>query len=394
MNEYHIEEIPVGKLVECAERALVDKKTFPFLPISLDRAIAQANNPAASEDDIGLILAFYNEICIGYRGLLPCLVNVGRDTDIVNAPSTFYIAPEYRGKKLIDNITIAEKINTVAIEQKHDFLGTGFSQQAIRYYQSDKRFQSLSPLPYLRINIGWLSPFSSIFKKLSRINKISQLRGFFNFCTHIVSITLDRLINIALKSWINPVGSGTSAHFNAVKVNTISALTNDSTDGESSQQIKIHRDVDVINWMLNYPWIKNDQSIQSRYHFATPRTRFEFLPYHLIDRAKNKRVGYAVYSISVQDEFTTLKILDYKTLNDKIELFVLANALDIARREDVNTIECSMDFWKYIEGKGLLRKVTRSSNRVYAVYGKKGGLFEQQSFNIELNYTDCDKPYT
>ena len=60
-----IKKIPLKDLVDFANQ--VDKQTPPdgVLPITRHRALSQSQNPFASPDDIALLVAFDNEICVG-----------------------------------------------------------------------------------------------------------------------------------------------------------------------------------------------------------------------------------------------------------------------------------------------------------------------------------------
>ena len=101
-----------------------------------------------------------------------------------------------------------------------------------------------------------------------------------------------------------------------------------------------------------------------------------------------------MYSISTEEGYTTLKILDYKTCEKTYEPYVLKLALEISKKENANVIEGSFNFWKYIGDRYLGRLITGQHQRTYFVWGKNGGIFEKHGFNFEADYNDGDKPFT
>lgn len=42
----------------------------------------------------------------------------------------------------------------------------------------------------------------------------------------------------------------------------------------------------------------------------------------------------------------------------------------------------------------LLKRITYECERIYFVWGDKGGVWDRHNYNITLNYCDCDKPFT
>ncbi len=391
MDDYHLKQIPIGKLIEFANTALKDRATYPFLPISPERALSQANNPAASDDDIGLIVAYHREKCIGYRGFMPCWAKADNKVHKIYAPTTFYVQPEYRRQKIFEDQTVATYIHTVFFKLGFDGLVTGSSRFSSRFYSRDSRFVPTPPLKYVRIRTGLFFPFSSVIKKIARINILRIVRPLLMWLSAVCSITIDWLVYQSVKMFLLPT---LSDDIECVKVENISELTTDENISQPNTKMRGLRNEKIINWMMRFPWVMDDNQIKSDYYFATPRERFEFLPYHLMKKENNKLIGYAVFSLSTENGYTTLKMLDYKIINDNYRPYILKLAFKIAAKENANVIEGSNDYWKYIKSSTLLRKVTGQHERSYYLWGKKGGVFEQHNFDFHLDYNDCDKPFT
>ena len=223
---------------------------------------------------------------------------------------------------------------------------------------------------------------------------LKPIRGFLNLCSYLSRRTVDFYISRILRSSIIPVGCESESKLETIPVDRVLPLEKNCKNIQSDKTIKLYRDESIINWMILYPWIKEDKEYISRYYFAKPRERFEYLAYHLMKKKDGKHVGYAVYSISTENGYTTLKILDYKTLEKKYEPYIFKLAMDISKKENVNVIEGSHDFWRYLRDRWILRKITRHFDRQYLVWGREDGIFEQFGYNIKLDYCDCDQTFT
>src|SRR6185312_12625881 len=91
-----IKKIPLKDLVDFANQ--VDKQTPPdgVLPISRQRALSQSHNPFASPDDIALLVAYDNDICVGYLGVVPGAASVNGNCRKVFWLSTWFVSPKAR----------------------------------------------------------------------------------------------------------------------------------------------------------------------------------------------------------------------------------------------------------------------------------------------------------
>ena len=79
-SEIRIEHIKVSELVPFAERVIGASREGQFVPISMQRALAHANNPFAAKDDIALLVAIdSSEEVVGYFGILPLLLREGKN---------------------------------------------------------------------------------------------------------------------------------------------------------------------------------------------------------------------------------------------------------------------------------------------------------------------------
>ena len=75
-GDVRIERIRVSELCAFAAEATRAPRGGGVVPVSPVRAAAQAKNPHAQPDDVGLLVAYSRNVCVGYLGLLPAMVRV------------------------------------------------------------------------------------------------------------------------------------------------------------------------------------------------------------------------------------------------------------------------------------------------------------------------------
>ncbi|NQU06812.1 MAG: hypothetical protein HQ568_12010 [Calditrichaeota bacterium] len=397
MTEIRIDKITIEKLHKFSEFALSDKENFRFIPISPQRAIAQSKNPDASKDDIGLLVVYDGPKCIGYTGLVPCRLRVGTEVSKIFAHSTFYIDPAYRGKPARDDQTIAEALMQEVLNLENDFLSTGISEDAVEFFLKRKEmFKPVGPLSYLRINIGRVRIFSTFVKKLQSKVKYGFVHQMTNrlmkFCKSTKHSLILHLLYPSCKYARSEIIFQEVAHVSYLQVTRDTQISGE--DIEANKGLYLYRDENVINWMIANPWITNDREISSEYHFATLRDQFRYLAYNLSDASSGHIIGYVVFSISTENGYTTLKILDYKVSDDRLIPAIFKHALDISINHIANVIECSSDFRRFIQNKTLLRMITSTHERVYFAGISQDSIIKAHNYNICLDYCDCDKPYT
>lgn len=76
-----------------------DFQQYDFLPITRHRALSHIQNPKASDEDVLLILAFFEEILVGYVGCFPDNFTIDGKEIRYAWLSTLYVNPEYRKKR-------------------------------------------------------------------------------------------------------------------------------------------------------------------------------------------------------------------------------------------------------------------------------------------------------
>ena len=132
--------IKIIKLNKTALHAYIHSayfKTSPVIPISYHRALSQIINPVVKDDDNLLFLAYFDEILVGYLGVLPDDIyhENGLSTHI-GWMSCLWVDPNHRGKKIAQTL-----IHACFEAWSGRILLTEFTSEAASLYKKMGLFQ-------------------------------------------------------------------------------------------------------------------------------------------------------------------------------------------------------------------------------------------------------------
>ncbi|TKJ37924.1 hypothetical protein CEE37_13245 [candidate division LCP-89 bacterium B3_LCP] len=379
-----VERIHLNNLVAFAEKAENDPHHYGALPITQVRAAAQEKNPSASPDDISLIVAYHENKCIGYLGILPCQLECHGDLQKIYALTTFYVVEEYR------KTCAALAIMQDAIALNYDFLLAGFTPSAERFYRRhDEWFDYIGVLPYNRIHLYptvsllWMLkerlPFLSIITNaLQILNSLAGSLGF-RFLTYYM---------------IRPSQRNRCADLDFRKIERIEEVAGVAQRSKSENRPKFYRGESIINWMIQHPWINERSGEPSSYEFSHYRDLFRFLAYEIFNNATEKQVGYMILSVSRKNELTVMKILDFE-FEDDVHLECILNlTLREAYRWKVDIIDGPADFWGIINSHKLLKLIAQRKQRGYFIHRSSNSAFSDDPQDLILNFCDGDTAFT
>ncbi len=91
-----IREVKIRDLDSFVRESIAALRPPEVIPISPSRAGAQARNPHADPDDVGLLVAYREGRCVGTLGLVPGLLRAGDRLEKVHWLSAWYVPQEYR----------------------------------------------------------------------------------------------------------------------------------------------------------------------------------------------------------------------------------------------------------------------------------------------------------
>jgi hypothetical protein len=294
-----VDRVRVADLPAFAQSAMADPLRYPLLPISPLRAHAQAHNPLANPDDVGLLVGFVDDRCAGFLGLLPGAVELQGRRHPVSSLTGFHVTPGDPGRDLVTMLARA------AIELGRDLYAARVGPET-RALLSPFGFRPAPAARTLRL-------------QLSRLGK---LKG------------------IPLRVLVRSLGQGDIESRWRLVTEAGAAMSTQGSGGSSpaGERPRFVRDERVIQWMIRHPWIGEDSHAVLRYPLPYRREMFRYLTFEADDG------GFVVLCISQDQRRATLRVLDRRPMTDEQRAPALARALVEAQRLVADVIECPAEY--------------------------------------------------
>lgn len=409
-EQIRVEKIKVKDLVAFAQSVIQGAEAGQFIPITLQRAAAHAQNPLADPEDIALLVAYLGDHTetvetsaspgeiVGFFGIMPVLLKVNGHFEKVYWFSTWRVAPELRGK------SVGSLLMREALSLKKDFLivGSGPARKVCRrfgfwehapliYYQLD-----LSGMP--RLNPGiWIS---RLFRRLLRPFKIRiSIPNRF-------SISMERIVSILTRplfTWL--VRQHLAKHQNLA--NTLSDLKSENVErvrNETEDQlalmspIQLFRGADVVNWMLEYPWVVEpgeSPTEQMDFYFSDVRPEFKIYALELTDRTDGSYKGYIVFQASQSLDQRIIKTLDAVFCEPGDERNILPLAFRYAREFSAHQVDLPAEAVNEFQNTWLGKILLNRRERIYQCKpASEDSPLARSWEEIRFLYTDGDMPFS
>jgi len=239
-------------------------------PISKHRAQSHFNNPRADKEDVALIVAYQNNIMVGYIGALPDYLMIPNNKTKIAWLSCWWVAPSVRktglGKQLLDAIIAAYEKRVILTE---------FTKSAEQVYSQHIDLERLRSLR------GYKYYFKSILHK-----KVTQTSFFRRIKVPILKLA-DAFINLI---WANRIGLKPFEKMQTRMVELDNVNNLDDFFQPFMQRNIFKRKVNSLNWIKNYPWVLNepfDIAQKRKYYFASSAKQFFCRHYVLYDNDEN-----------------------------------------------------------------------------------------------------------
>ena len=385
--QVRVEPIRVFDLPAFARAATADPVRYALLPIPPRRAEAQALNPLAQPDDIGLIVGYVGDRCAGFLGLLPGAVEFRGRRHPVSCLSGFYVAPGDRTSGLATMLPLA------AIGLDRDLFVTRVSPE-VRGLLIQLGFWPAPPQRVLRLRL-------SKFKKLKGIPLRALVRAFSGgvdvgdhwhlatevrtpmtaeWADQVAQVTAGK--NGAATGRAGRAGRAARAAAAAAGLGAAAAaLTPD-------ERPRFVRDEGVINWMVRNPWIGEDSHATLPYTLPYRREMFRYLV------LEANAGGYVVLNVTQDQRFATLRILDRRPTTDAMRASVLARALVEAQRLVADVVECPAEYEPLLRSTFAGRMLLATDERVALVHTRDPeGPFGKYLDAMDWSGLEGDAPY-
>jgi hypothetical protein len=327
-GKVRVEAIRVADLLTFIDEFSRTAQSQVTAPIDRFSAIAHTHNPAASDGDIGLLVAYAGDLCVGYQTLIPGVLRSPEGSSKVFWLSANYVLPEYR-KRLVA-LQIVRKLASL----KYDLVATNFTQAVWEIYRASLGFHELPSLPFRRLEFSSLDLLSYIpYRIQSRV---------------VGTAVWNNLAGLSRQVWTAPardlyyrltpvVGKRpTQATWREVK--QISRLPVKTGEAPADPKVYFERDLATINWMLKYLSLSQQTETYPPYFFARRGESLTYSAYELY-RNSGEYCGFAILSARSGAKIPRIsKVLDIRMAEPSDLRSVASLAWEHARKTRADRI--------------------------------------------------------
>jgi len=374
-----IKPVSVSELPGFIDGILRKGESSALLPTVPLRAGAQAANPQAEPDEVALLVAYQDDRCIGYIGLLPNQLHLDGRVAKIDWLSTWYVPPLHRHS--LAGVLLMQ----ATFRLGRDLFVTGVSRKARKLYER-LGFKRFGPLRYgVLVSDPLGQHLDALWRRLCRMG----------FPARLVNGALQtvRLITWMQKKWrwrrmLNACGSVKPGGYTLQKELPAGAFT--AMKGIAC----FVRDRSLITWMLDKPWIEAGAGAvhYAGYAFSARRERFEHNAL-CCGNGDAKESGVVVIQLSRDALTTRIRVLDTELPDTRDPLEVLAAVLRYAADEKADVIELPLPWLQ--RAPQLLQKYSRIDSRDYFYRPARRDKTEilTRLGEIDLHQADGDTAY-
>ena len=368
-----IKLIPVRELEEFSRIIRNPDETNPLPPA---RGRSQARNPYADPDDIGLLVAYRGERCVGYLSIMPGLLRLsGRDVKFVWG-SSWYVLPEFRrsrvafllARKVMERYDIIATHLSPAAEKV--LRGLKFREMGILTYHVLKTKRAAQPLVLLRLWRDFLAGKTPPGKTQRFLDRLIK-----KFAYAFIFYTLRLPRDYSLKK------------VDRIEDNRIAPTLPPA----------FRRGAEIINWMMSYPWIEAAprEGEDRDYYFSHRRDYFRYLAFEVYSPDRKEYRGLVVLSVSSSRGKVILKVLDHYFIKPEDRRFILPIAARQAAACRADEIILPEIVLASLKRPFIFRSLSSRRRQVYLYHPRDE---ESPSLDllkqVKLNYHDGESAFT
>lgn len=391
-DQIRIERVKVKDLPAFAASMIDGAAPGSYIPITQQRADAQACNPCADPDDVGLLVAWDGNQCVGYFGILPVMLAHEGQLHKVYWFTTWSVHESMLGQGL-GSVLMAN-----ALELGLDFAIVGSAPA--RHVSAKFGFSEVAPLDYARIDFGIAGDYNPVSMLLRLLRKLLSLIGIklnIERAHRFFARIFDLILGWAVKPWLHVWALRPHrAQLDAITVQRVEQVAPPGSEEPGPERTGFYRDSHIVNWMLAFPWVLPAGTSPSEgleYAFTDARPGFEQIAWQLADSQGND-LGYLVCQLSKIREERVLKLLDYD-LAESAKNLLLPLALRLAHKVKADAVEGPVPL-AALEGSGWLgRLLVEGRQRICQVYAVSADSPMGRAWRqIEQTYVDGDTAFT
>ncbi|TWU08823.1 hypothetical protein CA54_40600 [Symmachiella macrocystis] len=350
-NRIRIEAVATEDLPQFARSYAEQAHSQVISPITSARAEAQAKNPLASPGDVGLLVAYSGEKCVGHLGVIPGVLRTGQEQIPMIWTYGLFVQPEYRTSTAV--LQLMKRL----ILMKKDTVITGFNEPSRRLCTAFG-FRDFGRLEFLKLDLRNLDLVSALTRKFGRLTaKITGRKPRSEFSQSLLYVPIRRTV-------LGRLSCRASSQLSTVTSQEVERVR-PPVYVELPSPTAVCRDVETVNWMLDNPWIPEAKApTHPPYAFSDVRNLSRFIAVEL-ENERGECTGYVTLLVTEKRGRRTLKMLDVRVLDPSQYEAVLWLAILHAKRFDVEQLVLPMEMEQAVGGIRVLARTVSQGQRSY-----------------------------
>ena len=380
MSGIKIRNVLIKEIYEFACQALDTLESDSVAPLSIHRALAWTKNPCAEPDDIALLVAYVDDQCAGYLGLVPMELRADGKIEKTYWTSTFYVAPKYRtcgvGVLLVIRM-LSLPVNLAA---------TCVSEQAQALYNK-LGFNNIEPLTYYALDLQQANLPLRLLRKTVRYFNNKAATAMEKTGGLGLSPVRALLYKRLLSNWRKRCKKHSFKEIKGIPDSRFEVEQDDNSP------VRFFRGANMVNWMLEHHWVTTRKNqATANYYFDDYRESFYYRMFEVMD-AQESSLGFAVLWLTRREGCNNVQVLDYHFHNaaDKNILYGLTIETALAFKAD--RISLPEDCASEIIASTLARHLFKKVSRAYHVRFTDDSLADNAQDRLKLHFCDGDAPF-
>jgi len=387
-KDIQIKKILIGELPGYIRDYLKGKPEGTFLPITIQRADAQAINPLVSQNSVGLLVAYDGDEAVGMLGMVPQYLRFPGGHSIAWYFSAWNVSKKAAGRG------VGRKLLKEAFSLGPDFFlaGSKFARAAVM----KAGMTPISVWSYARIDLNSYLELNPITLFLRMMRKISTLFG--------KELKIDKFKKSADDFFTNAFGelnrkivySKLTRMFdiNDLKIKEIENVREKNRNpNEFIPEVTFYRSPELINWTINNPW-----------PLPPGESTTEKMEYYFTDVLED--FSHKAYEIYVKDEYKGDIVINSARKNGRIfakvtdvlladqELFFPA-LVRVARKADFEIIELNLHNIEKLSSIRIGKRLIKTKEKEYHYYvTDKNSPLKKYAEQIVFDVSDGDMANT
>jgi GNAT superfamily N-acetyltransferase len=382
-----IDAIPARDLYSFYLKYVEHSQGQQITPISRYRALSQSKNPYAEEGDVGLLVAYFGDRCVGYQGVLPGKLRNSHGTAKVFWCTAAYVLPEFR-KRMVA-IQLVKKLVSLG----KDIVLTGFDKVVADVFKG-LHFREIQPLEYLSLRVDRLDLFSYPFRRFYRLKK--RWPAFQNVAEAGIRFSRRRFHPAVRTSYYRMLDRRASKFLEGVRWEEARSVRSLSLNGAAApnHETGFQRDLEAIDWMLEFPWIQDGPPpTRPLYYFSEAYDHFRYIVL-TIKGTDGECRAFVVLSLTVEKGESKLKVLDFRghPEDDKALFWLVCKH---AAQHQVDEVELPLRMESQAASLPFASFVTKRESRRYLCYpSSKDSPLARAIPRLSLDLCDGDCAFT